>query len=104
MQSDDVTKPVGVQELRQRLEEWAAIAARMIDLLHETADCDGSRDWRPHLAQIVTAVDAFGDRCRSDSRELGFSRTDYLDADETLGRARAQGQRLVAWLQRMIPE
>ena len=104
MQSDDATEPLGVQELRQSLAEWAAISSRMIELLHDTAACDRSRYWRPHLPEISNAVRAFGDRCRSEAKEFGSWRADGLEPDEVLQRVREQGQRLIDWLQRMMPE
>lgn len=104
MQSDDVTEPADVQELRRCLCEWAAISSRMIELLHESVDGEGSRNWRPHLAQIVKAVRAFGDRCRSEAQEFGCWRADGLQPDDVLQRVRQQGQTLVDWLNRMMPE
>ena len=104
MQSDDATEPVDLQELRRSLAEWAAISSRMIELLHATVDCKRSQNWRPHLAQIVKAVRAFGDRCRYESQEFASWRADGLEPDEVLQCVRQQGQRLVDWLQRMIPE
>ena len=102
MQSDDATEDV--QELRRSLDEWAAISSVMVELLHETVDCERSRNWRPHFAQIVKAVRAFGDRCRAESEEFGSWRADGLDPDDVLQRVRDQGQRLVEWLHRMIPD
>ena len=102
MQSDDATEDV--QELGRSLAEWAAISSQMIELLHETVDCDQSRNWRPHFAQIVTAVRAFGDRCRSETQEFGRWRGDGLEPDEVVQQVREQGQRLVDWLNRMIPD
>ena len=104
MQSNDATEPLDVQELRRSLAEWAAISSRMIELLHETVDCERSRYWRPHFAQIVKAVRAFGNRCRSKSQEFDSWRANGLEADELLADVRDQGQRLVEWLQRMMPE
>ena len=104
MQSDDATEPVDVQELRRSLTEWAAIASHMIDLLHETVACERSHYWRPHFAQIIKAVDAFGDRCRTEAQEFGSWRADGLEAEEVVQGVREQGQRLVDWLNRMIPE
>jgi hypothetical protein len=104
MQPHDATEPLNVQELRQSLDHWAAISSQMIHLLHETAGYQRSRNWRPHLAQIVNAIRAFGDRCRSESQEFGSWRADHLAPDDVFERAREQGQRLVDWLQRMIPE
>ena len=104
MQSDDATEPVDLQEVRRSLAEWAAIASRMIELLHETVDCERSRNWRPHFAQIVSAVRVFGDRCRRESQECDCWRADGLEADEVLENVREQGQRLVDWLQRMMPD
>ena len=104
MQSNDATEPLEVQELRRTLAEWAAISSRMIELLHETVDCDRSRDWRPHFAQIVKGVRAFGDRCRTESQHFRSCPADSLEADDLLADVRDQGQRLVAWLQRMMPE
>ena len=102
MQSDDATEDV--QELRRSLGEWAAISSVMLDLLHETVDCERSRYWRPHFAQIVKAVRAFGDRCRSEAEEFGSWRADGLEPDDVVQRVREQGQRLVDWLNRMMPE
>ena len=104
MQSDDATEPADVQELRRSLDEWAALSSRMIELLQETVACDRSRNWRPHLAQIVNAVRAFGDRCRNESQEFHSWRADGLEPDEVLEGVREQGQRLVDWLNRMMPE
>ena len=104
MQSDDATEPADVQELRRSLAEWAAISSHMIELLHETVEWERSRYWRPHFAQIVQAVRAFGDRCRRESQELGAWSVDGLERDEVLDSVREQGQRLVDWLHRMIPE
>ena len=104
MKSDDATEPLEIQELRRSLCEWAAISAQMIHLLHESADCEKSRNWRPHLGQIVSAVRAFGDRCRAEAQEVGCWRADGLEPDEAFDRVRDQGQRLVAWLQRIMAD
>jgi hypothetical protein len=105
MQSDDATEPADVQELRRNLDEWAALSSRMIELLHETVASERSENWRPHLPQIVKAVRAFGDRCRHEqSREFHSWRAAGPDPDEVLEDVREQGQRLVDWLNRMIPE
>ena len=104
MKSDDATEPVDLQELRQSLADWAAISSRMIELLHETVECEGSRYWRPHFPQIVKAVRAFGTRCRDELQEFGSWRADGLEPDHVVECVREQGQRLVEWLQRMIPE
>ena len=104
MQSDDATEPAEIQELRRSLGEWAAISSTMIDLLHETVACERSRYWRPHFAQIVNAVQAFGDRCRNESQQFDSWRADGLEPDDVLQRVREQGQRLVDWLNRMIPD
>jgi hypothetical protein len=101
MQSDDATD---VQELKRSLEEWATIATVMIELLHETVDCERSRDWRPHFTQIVKAVLAFRERCRTESQEFSSWRPDGLEPDEVVQRVREQGQRLVDWLNRMMPD
>jgi hypothetical protein len=103
MQSDDATEPADVQELRRSLDEWAALSTRMVELLHETVVSERSQNWRPHLAQIVNAVRAFGDRCRSESQEFHSWRADGLEPDDVLESVREQGQRLVDWLNRMIP-
>ena len=104
MQSDDATEPVDVQELRRSLTEWAAISSRMIELLQDTVDCERSRNWRPHFAQIVKAVRAFEDRCRSESQEFDSWRADGWETDDVLELVREQGQRLVDWLQRIMAE
>ena len=104
MQSDDVTEPAEVQELRRSLGEWAAIASTMIDLLYETVQCERARYWRPHFAQIVNAVSAFGDRCRSELEEFDTWRADGLEPDDVLQDVREQGQRLVDWLHRIMAE
>ena len=104
MHSDDATEPVDLQEFRQSLADWAAISTQMIELLHETVGYDRSRNWRPHLTQIVSAVRAFGDRCRREARACEGWRADGLERDEVLEDVREQGQRLVEWLQRMIPD
>ncbi len=103
MQSNDATE-AEVQELKRSLAEWAAISSTMIDLLHETVACERSRYWRPHFAQIVSAVQAFGDRCRSESQAFDSRRADGLEAHDVLDGVRQQGQRLVDWLNRMIPD
>jgi hypothetical protein len=104
MQSDDATEPADVQELRRSLDEWAALSSRMIELLHETVASERSQNWRPHLAQIVNAVAAFSDRCRTEAQEFYSWRADGLEPDDVLESVREQGQRLVDWLNRMIPE
>ena len=104
MQSDDATEPADVQELKRSLAEWAAIAARMIELLDETIDCERSRNWRPHRSQIVKAVRAFGEHCRSEAAELSSWRADELEADDVRDRVREHGERLVDWLNRMMAE
>ncbi len=106
MQSDDATEPLqwNVRELRRSLDEWAAIASQMIDLLHATVGSERSRNWRPHFTQIVNAVQAFGDRCRSEAEQLRTWRADGLEPDEAFEDVRDQGQRLVDWLQRMMAE
>ena len=104
MQSDDTAEPLDLLEIRRNLAEWAAISSRMIELLHETVDCERSRDWRPHLAQIVKAVRAFGDRCRDAAQEFNTWHADGLEPDDILERVREQGQRLVHWLNRMMPD
>ena len=97
MQSD-------VQELRRSLDDWAAISAQMIDLLQDTVACGTSRNWQPHFEQIVTAIRAFGDRCRSESQAFGCWRADGPELDDVFDRVRDQGQRLVSWLQRIMAE
>jgi hypothetical protein len=104
MQSNDATEPSDVQELRGTLSEWAAISSRMIELLHETAGCERSRNWRPHVGQIVKAVHVFGERCRLESQQFGFTRAARLEQDDVLHDVREHGQRLVDWLQRMMPD
>lgn len=106
MKSDDATEPVDshLRELRHTLEEWAAISSQMIELLHETVGCDRSRNWRPHLSQIVAAVEAFGTRCRDEAEQVGCWRPDGIDPDDAFEHVRAQGNRLVGWLQRMTAE
>ena len=104
MQSDDRTEATDVQELRQTLGEWATISSQMIDLLHETAGAERSRNWRPHFAQIVGAIEAFGDRCRDASLSFPCSYAAGPDADDLFEDVREQGQRLVQWLPRIIGE
>jgi len=76
----------------------------MIDLLYKSVECGKSRNWRPHLSQIVAAVDAFGARCREEARGFGCRRGNELDAEDTFELVREQGERLVDWLQRMMAE
>ena len=104
MQSNDATEPLEFQELRRSLAEWAAISSHMIELLHESVDCERPQNWRPHIGQIVRAVGAFGDRCRSESQAFGSWRADGLEPDDVLQAVREQGQRLVEWLQRIMAE
>ena len=104
MQSDDATEPVDVQELRRCLTEWAAIASHMIDLLHESVDCQRSLNWRPHLTQIVDAIRAFGERCRTEAVAFSSWGADGAEADDVLQGTREQGERLVEWLHRMMAE
>ena len=104
MQSNDATEPLDVQQLRRSLGEWAAISSHMIELLQQSADCGRTQNWRPHLTQIVAAVDAFGERCRREAEAFGCWRTDELELEEILESVRDQGQRLVAWLQRIMAE
>ena len=104
MQSDDATEPLDLPELRRSLDEWAAISSQMIHLLHQTSDCGRSRNWQPHAAQIVNAIRSFGDCCRNEAQEFGSWRADGLEPDDVFERVRDQGQRLVAWLQRMMAE
>lgn len=106
MKSDDATEPLewNPHELRQSLSQWAAISAQMIDLLHATAESERSRNWRPHLSQILAAVDAFGARCRTEAQEVDCWRGDGLQRDEAFEQVREQGHRLVEWLQRVMAE
>ena len=104
MQSDDATEPLAIQELRRSLNEWAAISAQMIELLHETVDSERSRNWRPHFEQILNAIRAFGDRCREEAQEFDLWAAQTGDPNEAFERVRDQGQRLVDWLHRMIPD
>lgn len=104
MQSDDATEPVHVQELKHKLDEWAAIASRMIELLHETQACERSQNWRPHCDQIVNAVRSFGERCRDEAGHLHPWRADGLEPDDVFDSVRNDGERLVDWLQRMMAE
>ena len=106
MKSDDAAEPLewDAQELRQSLAEWAAISRQMIELLHATAGCNKSRNWSPHLSQIVRAVHAFGARCHTEAEEVGCWRADGLDPEEAFELVRAQGNRLVEWLQRMMAD
>ena len=106
MHRDDATEPLewNSQQLRRSLDEWAVISSQMIDLLHDTVGSERSRNWQPHLAQIVKAIRAFSDRCRTEAQGLGGWREDGLDPDDVFDAVRGQGQRLVEWLQRMIPE
>ena len=103
MNTDDATDS-NLRELRECLIEWADISMQMIELLHATADCNRSRNWSPHLSQIVTAVRAFGACCCEEAEEVGRWRADGLDPDDAFERVREQGNRLVEWLQRMMAE
>ena len=106
MKSDDATEPLewNPQELRHSLSQWAAISAQMIDLLHATAESERSRNWRPHLSQIVAAVDAFGARCGKEAQEVDSWRADGLQREDAFELVREQGHRLVDWLQRIMAE
>jgi hypothetical protein len=104
MQSDDATQPLGVQELRELLEEWAGISSQMIDLLHATVGGEPVRNWQPHFGQIVKAVSVFGDRCRNESADFGNWQADGAEPEDIFEAVRSEGQRLVNWLHRIMAE
>ena len=104
MQSDDAAEPIewDVEELKRSVDEWEAIASRIIELMHETLDAPRSRNWRPHAAQIRAVVCRFRDLCRAESTQLGAWREDSLDPAEAYERVWDQGDQLVKWLNRMM--
>ena len=106
MQSDDTAEPIewNVDELRSAITEWEGIAAQIIDRLHETFECAGSQNWRPHFAQIVTVVSRFRDRCREEAKQLHFWREDGLQPGEAYERVWDEADQLVAWLKRMMQD
>jgi hypothetical protein len=105
MQSEDAAEPIewDIAELKRSIVEWEGIASHIIQLLHETADCAASQNWRPHVAQITTVVSRFRNLCRDESQQLGFWREDALPPDEVYERVWDEGDKLVQWLQRMMP-
>lgn len=104
MQSEDAAEPMewDIAELRRSIDEWEGIASNIIRLLSETADYDGSRNWRPHGAQIAAVVDRFRNLCRNESQHLGCWREDGVAADEAYERVWDEGDQLVRWLNRMM--
>ncbi len=106
MQSDDAAEPVewDVQELKRSVDEWAGIAAQIIERLHDTVACAGSENWRPHFGQIVVVVERFRDLCRRESAQLGCWRADGLYADEAYEQVWDAADQLVKWLNRMMQQ
>lgn len=104
MQSEDAAEPIewDVTELKRSIDEWEGIAARIMQLLQETAEAVGSQNWRPHAAQITAAVTRFRELCRRESEQLGVWREDGLAADEAYERVWDEADALVKWLSRMM--
>ncbi len=104
MQSEDAAGPIewDIAALKRSIEEWEGIASHILELLHETADCPASQNWRPHAAQITAVVSRFRQLCQRESEQLGFWRGDGLAADEAYERVWDEADALVKWLHRMM--
>ena len=103
MQWEDAAEPIewDVTELEQSIEEWEAIAARIVQLLHETTDCPASLNWRPHVAQIDAVVRRFRELCRRE-RQCMASCDNNFAASDAFERVWNEGYGLVKWLNRMM--
>ena len=104
MQSNDTTGPIpsDMAELKSSFNEWDRIASQLLDLLHASAGCEKSAIWRPHLMQMDKAVRQYRDRCREETERIGHWREDGLECEQLYDLIWDQGDRLVAWLQRII--
>ena len=103
MQWEDAAEPIewDVTELEQSIEEWEAIAARIVQLLHETVECPASRNWRPHVTQIDAVVRRFRELCRRERQRI-VSSDDNFAVEDAFERVWNEGDGLVKWLNRMM--
>ncbi len=104
MQASDDTQRLewDVPELKRRIDEWDDIASQIIELLHATADCARSENWRPHSAQIVNVMHRFRALCQAEREQLGCWRQDGLQPVQAYDLVWHQGDQLVKWLNRML--
>ena len=104
MQSEDAAGPIewDLTELKGSIEEWAVIAANILQLMDETLEYPASRNWRPHATQITAVVSRFRNLCRLESQQLGSWREDGLAPDEAYEKVWDEADRLVSWLNRMM--
>ena len=104
MQWEDAAEPIewDITDLQQSIEEWEAIAARIVQLLHETADSPASQNWRPHVTQIDAVVRRFRDLCRRERQRIASAADANRVAEDAFERVWNEGDALVKWLNRMM--
>jgi hypothetical protein len=104
MQSEDAAGPIewDIAELKRSIEEWDGIAARILQLLDETASAAASQNWRPHATQIITVVRRFRALCEREVQQLRSCCEDGAMADEAYERVWDEADALVKWLGRMM--
>ena len=104
MKSKDAAEPIEshIAEFKRCIDEWEGIAAHIVQLLKETADCAAAENWRPHAAQITVVVTRFRQLCRRESLQFSLLGQDGLAADEAYERVWDEADGLVKWLKRMM--
>jgi len=92
----------GTEDLRDILQEYARNTAALLRALQRSAETDESLIWRPHLAQMHTAIAHFAETIRTEIENLGAWRADGRNLEEIHELVWEEGERLVLWLNRML--
>ena len=106
MKSHEAQEPIDadVAALQRSLSEWESIASRLLRQLQTDVHDDESSYWAPHVGQIDNAVRHFRTLCRREIGRIGAWREDGLEPIEVHELVWSEADRLVNWLDRMLPD
>jgi hypothetical protein len=88
--------------LRKDIEEWQAHTAAIVQALQNGTTRDESANWWPHREQIIAGLQWFVDLCDEELQAFGTWNEQELAASEIHELIWWEGDRLVAWVQRLI--
>ena len=106
MKSYEAYGPINAEaaSLKCSLTEWEMIASRLLRQLRTDFHDDTSSYWAPHVGQIDNAVRHFHTLCRREIGRIGAWREDGLEPGEVHEFVWNEADRLVTWLNRMLPD
>jgi hypothetical protein len=89
------------EDYLQQLKERMRLCTDVMEFVEDRAQWESSKNWAPHLPQILDAIDFFRDLCREEIAHYGEWRHHGFQIDEVIAFIDGDLEELARWICRI---